>query len=88
MSTVPDTLRADAAVPFAEKAKAAVAPIREVHDAKEPSSKRSKSRLRELAADVDKLQDQLGDLDDQRAAMKKTIAAKIKEWNEEAAKRK
>jgi uncharacterized protein YlxW (UPF0749 family) len=70
---------------------ALVAAIQDVPDTKEPSkepSKRSKSRLRELAAEVDKLQDQLGDLDDQRAAMKKTIAAKIKEWNEEAAKRK
>jgi uncharacterized protein YlxW (UPF0749 family) len=71
---------------------ALVAAIQDVPDtkepSKEPSAKRSKSRLRELAAEVDKLQDQLGDLDDQRAAMKKTIAAKIKEWNEEAAKRK
>jgi hypothetical protein len=70
---------------------ASVTAIQDVPDTKEPSkesSKRSKSRLRELAAEVDKLQDQLADLDDARATMKKTITAKIKEWNEEAAKRK
>jgi hypothetical protein len=68
---------------------AIVTPIQEGPEAApKESTKRSKSRLRELAAEVDKLQDQLGDLDDQRAAMKKTIAAKIKEWNDEAAKRK
>jgi vacuolar-type H+-ATPase subunit I/STV1 len=70
---------------------AAVTAIQDSPDTKEPSrepSKRSKSRLRELAAEVDKLQDQLGDLDDQRAEMKKRIAGKIKAWNEEAAKRK
>lgn len=70
---------------------AAAPDIREVPDPKETpkeSPKRSKSRLRELAAEVDKLQDQLADLDDQRATQKKTIAAKIKEWVEEASKRK
>jgi hypothetical protein len=70
---------------------ASVTAIQDSPDTKELSkepSKRSKSRLRELAAEVDKLQDQLGDLDDQRAEIKKRIAARIKEWNEEAAKRK
>jgi hypothetical protein len=77
------------AIPAPHGELATVVPIQERPDTvKEPSSKRSKSRLRELAAEVDKLQDQLADLDDQRATQKKTIAAKIREWNEEAAKRK
>jgi vacuolar-type H+-ATPase subunit I/STV1 len=66
---------------------AAATNLRDVPDTKEPS-KRSKTRLRELGAEIDKLQDRLTDLDDERKALKTQIASKIKEWNEEAAKRK
>jgi septal ring factor EnvC (AmiA/AmiB activator) len=60
---------------------------------------RSKARLRELGAEVDKMQDRLSDLDEEikdwnaaaaarRKNLKTQIAATIKVWNEEAAKRK
>jgi len=64
-----------------------------------PIDKRSKSRLRELAGEVDKLQDRLADHDDEvkawnaqadgrRKDLKKQITHKVKDWNDEAAKRK
>jgi hypothetical protein len=62
--------------------------MREVPAPAKESLKRSKSRLRELAAEVDQLQDQLSELDLARAAKQKEVAAKIREWNSEAAKRK
>ncbi len=50
--------------------------------------KRSKTRLRELSAEVDKLQDRLCDLDEERKALKAQISASIKLWNDEASRRK
>lgn len=70
---------------------ASVPDLREVPDPKEPAKeapKRSKSRLKELAAEVDRLQDELSEIDLARAAKQKEVAAKIREWNSEAAKRK
>ena len=63
-------------------------PHKETDAGGKQTGKRSKTRLRELAAEVDKMQDRLSDLDDERKAIKTQITATIKQWNEEAAKRK
>jgi len=69
-------------------ATAAIRALPDVETPATPTAKRSKTRLRELGAEVDKLQDRLADLDDERKALKAQIAASIKRWNDEAAKRK
>lgn len=50
--------------------------------------KQSKSRLRELAGAVERLQDQLEELDGQRKEKRKQITVAIRDWNTEASKRK